>query len=146
MRVVIDDAMFDVDNVYLGPPGHTLPISARYSAWVIGICLFMTLEIAEYQIGMRSLVWLSYTATAAALVTRWVMGFVDFDRPIFTIVRCWWNNVSTPREITKGHETTFRVPSLAQLQATPKAPKAPRAPKPPKAPKWEPSYARKAIS
>ena len=46
MRLPVDDEIYNVDAVWLGPPGKTLPFRARYVAYAVGAVIFLLLHFA----------------------------------------------------------------------------------------------------
>jgi hypothetical protein len=114
MKLQVDDTIHDVEAVWLGPPGHTLPIRARYIAWGVGLVVFALLEITEIQVGLTNPMFITYTAAASVLITRSLMKLVDYERPISTVIAALWHEICAPREITKGTEVEFRLPRTAR--------------------------------
>ena len=54
MRLPVDDEIYNVNAVWLGPPGKTLPFRARYVAYAVGAAVFVLLQIAERRLGSAS--------------------------------------------------------------------------------------------
>ena len=47
MRLPVDDEIYNVNSVWLGPPGRTLPFRARYVAYAVGAVVFVLLQVAR---------------------------------------------------------------------------------------------------
>ena len=87
MRLPVDDEIYNVDAVWLGPPGKTLPFRARYVAYAIGAVIFFLLQVIERRLGIGfGFFPLAYSLLATAALTRLVLAFVDHDRPVLTVV------------------------------------------------------------
>lgn len=98
MRLPVDDEIYNVDAVWLGPPGKTLPFRARYVAYAIGTVIFVLLQIIERRLGIGvGFFSLAYSLLATAGLTRLVLAFVDHDRPVITVVQSFINEVTAPR-------------------------------------------------
>ena len=52
MRLSVDDEIYRVDAVWLGPPRHTLPFRARYSAYGVGLVVFVLVQLLERRVGL----------------------------------------------------------------------------------------------
>ena len=52
MRLPVDDEIYNVNAVWLGPPGKTLPFRARYVAYAVGAAVFVLLQIVERRLGI----------------------------------------------------------------------------------------------
>lgn len=107
MRLPVDDEIYNVDAVWLGPPGKTLPFRARYVSYAIGTLIFVLLQIIERRLGIGvGFFSLAYSLLATAGLTRLVLAFVVHDRPVITVVQSFINEVTAPRgddfESTKG--------------------------------------------
>lgn len=98
MRLPVDDEIYNVDAVWLGPPGKTLPFRARYVSYAIGTVIFVLLQIIERRMGVGvGFFSLAYSLLATAGLTRLVLAFVDHDRPVITVVQSFINEVAAPR-------------------------------------------------
>jgi len=98
MRLRPDDEVYRVDAVWLGPQGLTLPWVARYSAYGIWLTLFVTLLLVEavtpLSVGIPPIWELVFTV----LATYALMGVVDHDRPVKTVLQMVRAEVSAPRQ------------------------------------------------
>ena len=109
MRLPIDDEIYNVDAVWLGPPGKTLPFRARYVAYAIGAVIFFLLQVIERRLGIGfGFFSLAYTLLATAALTRLVLAFVDHDRPVSTVIQSFINELTAPREPATKRTTTVR--------------------------------------
>ena len=52
MRLPVDDEIYNVNAVWLGPPSKTLPFRARYVAYAVGTLVFVLLQIIERRLGI----------------------------------------------------------------------------------------------
>lgn len=98
MRLPVDDEIYNVDAVWLGPPGKTLPFRARYVAYAIGAVIFVLLQIIERRLGVGvGFFSLAYSLLATAGLTRLILAFVDHDRSVLTVVQAFMNELTAPR-------------------------------------------------
>jgi hypothetical protein len=98
MRLGHDDSLHSVDDVFLGPPGWSLPFRVRYRAWGVGFAVFVVLLSLERAggigFGFASLAW-GLLLTVA--ITTGLMQLVTHDRPLRAIVITFWQEVTGPR-------------------------------------------------
>jgi len=52
MRLLVDDEIYNVNAVWLGPPRKTLPWRARYVATAVGAVVFVVLQTVEPRLGI----------------------------------------------------------------------------------------------
>lgn len=111
MQLPVDDEIYRVDSVWLGPPGQTLPWRARYAAYGVGLVVFLTLEGVERRLGVGlGFFTLAWTLFGSVLLTRVVLSVVDHDRPLRSVVAGFCHEVSAPRERVKASEATLMPP------------------------------------
>lgn len=104
MRARTDDEVYRVDQVWLGPPRLTFPWRARYSAYGIGIAVFVALLFTQRQIlgigfGFFTVAWALLLTVVA---TRWLGRVVDPDRPLGHLLGGFVAEISAPRLRTKA--------------------------------------------
>ena len=116
MRLPVDDEIYNVDAVWLGPPGKTLPFRARYVAYAIGAVIFFLLQVIERRLGIGfGFFPLAYSLLATAALTRLVLAFVDHDRPVLTVVQSFINELTAPRDTIAHRTTTVRPTNVAAV-------------------------------
>jgi hypothetical protein len=120
MRLPVDDEIYNVNAVWLGPPGKTLPFRARYVAYGVGAAVFILLQIVERRLGIGfGFFALAYTLLITVGVTKLILRVVDHDRPIGAVLRGLVNEVNAPRPQTRGTTSTIRP---ARVRAVPSRP------------------------
>lgn len=109
MRLHVDDDIYRVDGVWLGPPQRTLPWRARYVAYAVGLGIFLVLQVIERRIGIGVNFWsLSYSLLATVALTRLALSVVDHDRTIWSLVTAFVHEVGAPRKDERPRTTTMR--------------------------------------
>jgi len=120
VRLPVDDEIYNVDAVWLGPPRGTLPWRARYVAYGVGLVVFVLFQATERRLGIGlGFFSLAYSLLATVGLTRLILGVVDHDRPLGSVVAAFAHEVGAPREITKGIQHTYRP---ARVSAVPPRP------------------------
>ena len=128
MRLPVDDEIYQVNGVWLGPPGKTLPWRARYVAYAVGVAIFVVLQALERRLGIGlGFFSVAYSLMVTIGLTRLVLKVVDHDRSVVSVVTAFAHEVSAPRGQTRERRSTFgpmRVPAVdpdTQLDGTGKA-------------------------
>ena len=117
MRLPVDDEIYNVNAVWLGPPGKTLPWRARYVAYAVGLVVFVLLQILERRLGIGlGFFSLAYTMLATVGLTRLILSVVDHDRPLGSVLTGFAHEVGAPREDTKEADHIYRP---ARVRAVP---------------------------
>lgn len=120
MRLPVDDEIYTVNAVWLGPPGKTLPYRARYVAYGVGAAVFVLLLMVERRLGIGfGFFALAYTLLVTVGVTNVILRVVDHDRPLGAVLRGLVNEVNAPRAQTRGTTSTLRP---ARVRAVPPRP------------------------
>ena len=120
MRLPVDDEIYNVNAVWLGPPNKTLPFRARYVAYAVGALVFLLLQIVERRIGIGlGFFSLAYSLLATVALTRLILGFVDADRPVASVVAAFAHEVGAPREATRPTRATLRPARVRVVPARP---------------------------
>lgn len=120
MRLPVDDEIYNVNAVWLGPPGRTLPFRARYVAYAVGAVVFVLLQAIERRLGIGlGFFVLAYSVLATVALTRGILALVDHDRPVTSAVRTLTNEISAPRRDPRVRRATFRP---ARVRAVPSRP------------------------
>ena len=118
MRLPVDDEIYNVNAVWLGPPNKTLPWRARYVAYCVGLVVFVLLQMVERRLGIGlGFFSLAYSILATVGLTRLVLSVVDHDRPLGSVVMAFVHEVEAPRESTRPIERTFRPARVAAVPA-----------------------------
>lgn len=117
MRLPVDDEIYNVNSVWLGPPGRTLPFRARYVAYAVGAVVFVLLQMLERRLGIGlGFFSLAYSLLATVGLTRLILSVVDPDRPLGAVLGAFAHEVSAPREDTRETTHTIRP---ARVRAVP---------------------------
>ncbi|WP_342661607.1 hypothetical protein Rruber_05409 (plasmid) [Rhodococcus ruber] len=112
-----DDLLYRVDAHYLGPTGKTMPIRIRYTAAGLGVALFAAVfvtarAIVHAPLGFKSLVvMVALTVVLTSKITR----HVGPDRPVRSVLRAAWNDLTAPRPPKPGHAVTVPLPPRPTL-------------------------------
>lgn len=86
MEVRDDDDIHRARLLYLGPPGHTLPIHLPYAQWGVGFLIFAVLSVIVVVL-TGDIVWIFSALAVSGVTTSYLWRFVDPDRPARTVVR-----------------------------------------------------------
>lgn len=117
MRLPVDDEIYNVNAVWLGPPNKTLPFRARYVAYAVGALVFVILQVIERRLGIGlGFFTLAYSLLATVGLTRLILSVVDADRPLSSVLAGFAHEVGAPRESTKPRAATIRP---ARVRAVP---------------------------
>ena len=117
MRLPVDDEIYNVNAVWLGPPRNTRPWRARYVAYGVGLVVFVLLQAIERRLGIGlGFFSLAYSLLATVGLTRLILSVVDHDRPLGSVLAAFAHEVDAPREATKGTDYTYRP---ARVRAVP---------------------------
>ena len=120
MRLPVDDEIYNVNAVWLGPPNKTLPFRARYVAYAVGTLVFFLLQVLERRLGIGlGFFSLAYSLLATVGLTRLILSVVDADRPLGSVLTGFAHEVGAPRERTKP---TVGVIRPARVRAVPTRP------------------------
>jgi hypothetical protein len=120
MRLPVDDEIYNVNAVWLGPPRNTLPWRARYVAYGVGLVVFVLLQAVERRLGIGlGFFSMAYSLLATVGLTRLILGVVDHDRPLGSVLAAFAHEVDAPRESTKGTDHTYRPARVSSVPARP---------------------------
>ncbi len=118
MRLPVDDEIYQVNGVWLGPPGKTLPWRARYVAYAVGVAIFVVLQVVERRLGIGlGFFSLAYSVLITVGLTRLVLTVVDHDRPVTSVVAAFSHEVSAPREDKREQQHLFRPRKICAIDA-----------------------------
>lgn len=120
MRLPVDDEIYNVNAVWLGPPGKTLPWRARYVAYAVALVVFVLLQLLERRLGIGlGFFSLAYSVLATVTMTRLILGVVDHDRPLGSVLTAFVHEVGAARENTKESDHTLRPARVAAVPLRP---------------------------
>jgi len=109
VRLPVDDEIYNVNAVWLGPPRNTLPWRARYVAYGVGLVVFVLLQVVERRLGIGlGFFSMAYSLLATVGLTRLILSVVDHDRPLSSVLAAFAHEVDAPRESTKPADHTYR--------------------------------------
>src|SRR6185503_12593093 len=121
MRLPVDDEIYNVNAVWLGPPRNTLPWRARYVAYGVGLVVFVLLQAVERRLGIGlGFFSLAYSLLATVGLTRLILSVVDHDRPLGSVLAAFAHEVDAPRESTKPAVHTYRPGQVPAVVARPR--------------------------
>ncbi|WP_157606214.1 hypothetical protein [Phycicoccus sp. Soil802] len=113
----MDDEIYNVNAVWLGPPNKTLPFRARYVAYAVGALVFVLLQVIERRLGIGlGFFSLAYTLLVTVGLTRLILNVVDADRPLGSVIAGFAHEVGAPRERTRP---TVGLMHPARVRAVP---------------------------
>lgn len=117
MRLPVDDEIYNVNAVWLGPPNKTLPFRARYVAYAVGALVFVLLQVVERRLGIGlGFFSLAYSLLVTVGLTRLILSVVDADRPLASVLAGFAHEVGAPREQSKPIQGVVRP---ARVRAVP---------------------------
>jgi len=117
MRLPVDDEIYNVNAVWLGPPNKTLPFRARYVAYAVGALVFVLLQVMERRLGIAlGFFSLAYSLLVTVGLTRLILNVVDADRPLGSVLTGFAHEVGAPRQRTRP---TVGVIRPARVRAVP---------------------------
>ncbi|NGP08994.1 hypothetical protein G6038_26670 [Rhodococcus sp. 14C212] len=107
-----DDLLYRVDSHYLGPTGQTMPMRIRYTAAGLGVALFAAVFVTARAIVHAPLSFKSLVVMVALTVvlTSKITRHVGPDRPVRSVLRAAWNDLTAPRPPKPGHAVTVPLP------------------------------------
>ncbi|GAA1930724.1 hypothetical protein [Streptantibioticus ferralitis] len=117
MRMPTDDAVYEVDDVFLGPPRGTLPWRARYQAYAVGGVLLLLMLITEKKLGIIGFWPAVYGLIAVIGTTRYVMRHVTHEHTVKALIQTFWHEVRAHRPAARPATTTQM--SLTSVRRTP---------------------------
>jgi hypothetical protein len=120
VRLPVDDEIYNVNAVWLGPPRNTLPWRARYVAYGVGLVVFVLLQAVERRLGIGlGFFSMAYSMLATVGLTRLILSVVDHDRPLGSVLAAFAHEVDAPRESTKPAVHTYRPGQVPVVAARP---------------------------
>jgi hypothetical protein len=101
VRLKPDDDVYRINAVWLGPRGLTLPWVARYAAYAIWLVIFLAILLVEQLTPLPTGIPPVWEFAISVLATYALMGFVDHERPVRSLVELVSSEVSAPRRSTE---------------------------------------------
>jgi hypothetical protein len=121
MRLPVDDEIYNVNAVWLGPPRNTLPWRARYVAYSVGLVVFALLQVLERRLGIGlGFFSLAYSLLATVGLTQLILRVVDHDRRLGSVLAAFAHEVGAPRESTRPTVHTYRPARVPVAPARPR--------------------------
>lgn len=107
-----DDLIYRVDNHYLGPTGKTFPVPIRYSAVGVGVSTFFVLFIIARAVLHLSLSYGTFLImiVATVAVTSRITKYINPDRPLRSVVKAAYNDLTSPRPPKVGQTVHITFP------------------------------------
>lgn len=116
MRLSTDDAVYRVDNRFLGPQGFTVArVGIRYQAIGVGFLLWVPTMMALRVIGVAGFVGVLLSLAVTTAATLLIMHFVDYDRPLISQLLVLAHEITAPRPVQDGQQALL-LP--AQIRVT----------------------------
>src|SRR4051812_28764251 len=113
MRITADDEVYRVRTVWLGPRGLTLPWAARYLAYSTWLAVVLTILAFEAVTPLNVGVPPVWEVCIATLATYGLMGLVDHDRTLKSVLETARVELTAPRHQEATHrlqaERSYRV-------------------------------------
>ncbi|WP_225730961.1 MULTISPECIES: hypothetical protein [unclassified Nocardia] len=108
-----DDLLHRVDAHWLGPAGQTLPMRIRYQAAGVGTLVFITVfvisrAVLHLGLGFRTLLVM---AALTVVITSRVTRYINADRPLRSVIRAAWNDLTAPRPPKPGRAVSIQLPA-----------------------------------
>jgi hypothetical protein len=86
MNLRDDEDIFRARLLWLGPPGHTLPVHLPYAQWGAGALLTAVISTVLV-LATGDFAWIGAGLAAGIALTKYIWRFVDPDRPARAVVR-----------------------------------------------------------
>ena len=97
MRLEPDDEVYRINAVWLGPRGLTLPWVARYTAYAIWVAAFVLILLVEAVTPLPTGLPPVWEFAVSVLLTYAVMGLIDHERPLRSVLETVRAEVTGPR-------------------------------------------------
>ena len=109
MKLETDDAIREVNNVFLGGKGWTTPWEARYVAYALAGTLMFAAIVVERRIGISPSFWsVVWTLMAVVQATRAIGQRITFEVPLRALLTIFRREVTAPRRQTRGQRIVMR--------------------------------------
>jgi hypothetical protein len=97
VRLQPDDEVYRIHAVWLGPRGLTLPWVARYTAYAIWVLTFVFILLVEAVTPLPVGIPPVWEFAISVLATYAVMGLIDHERPLRSVLEVARAEVTGPR-------------------------------------------------
>jgi hypothetical protein len=119
VRLGVDDDVYRVDSVWLGPRRATLPWRARYVAYAVGLVVFVLLQVVERRVGIDLSFWaVMWSLLGTVAITRGLLRLIDYERPLLATLTAIANEIGAPRADRRRRSYSL-VPARVPVQAMP---------------------------
>jgi hypothetical protein len=109
MKVSTDDAVYRVDNRFLGPQGITIArVGIRYQAIGVGFLLWVPATLLLRALGLSGFGGVLAASVITVIATALIMRVVDHDRPLAAQLTVLHHEITAPRPPTERREATLR--------------------------------------
>ncbi|MFE0107085.1 hypothetical protein [Streptomyces sp. NPDC059009] len=114
MQMHTDDEVYQVDNVFLGPPRFTFWWRARYQAYAVGGALTVVMLLVLLLLGLLAFWPIAFGLLAVVAVTRKVGTHITYDHGIKDMLTTALNEARAPRQ--KKHRALTARLSTSSLR------------------------------
>jgi hypothetical protein len=121
VRLQPDDDVYRINAVWLGPRGLTLPWVARYTAYAIWLTAFVAILLFEIVTPLPVGVPPVWEFAISVLATYAVMGLVDHERPLRSVLEVARAEVTGPRRDVRSRHLHVR-PDTVRVRTRSAAP------------------------
>ena len=113
-----DDLIYRIDNHYLGPTGKTFPVPIRYSAVGVGLSTFFVMFILARAVLHLSLSYGTFLimVVATVAVTSRVTKYINPDRPLRSVIKAAYNDLTSPRPPKVGQTVHIIFPGQGRTR------------------------------
>jgi hypothetical protein len=102
MKLESDDVVFRFSPTWLGPKEFRLPFDARYLAYVVWLPTLMV--ILGIRFAISGPVFPGWEVGFSILVTLYLLRYVDHDRPLRSLWRPLWADLTGPRDRDRTYQ------------------------------------------
>lgn len=101
MKLRTDDEIFRVSPTWLGPVGFRIPWDARFLAYVVWlVVLLVILAVKALTFGVH----IGWDVCLSIAATYYLMQYVDYDRPLRSLWRPLFADLTGPRHRDTAYE------------------------------------------
>jgi hypothetical protein len=109
VKLETDDAIREVNNIFLGGKGWTTPWEARFVAYAIAGTLMLWAILVERRLGISTSFWsVVWTLMAVVQATRSIGQHITFEVPLRALLSIFRCEVTAPRRQTRGQRIVLR--------------------------------------
>ncbi len=111
MRMTTDDELYEVDSVFLGPPGFTFPWRARYQAYGVWAALMVSHLAILKAVEMVGFWGVIYGLCGTVWITRRIGEKLTYQKGVAEFLAEFWAEIRAPRPAPEPAPATT-VPTL----------------------------------